>query len=174
MGMGGIISSRSRTRADFTHRPNLRLVSSDYALEAATRTSQESAKTGVIACLTAESPSNNELLLKASAAALEREAELYAVLLYSPRTKFKRSQVHDLIDAAIFASSLGAKIVWLDSSDPIDELLQFARQSRVGRIFVARNRPTLFSRLFKRAAYSVLLGRAKDCRIDVVGFERRN
>jgi K+-sensing histidine kinase KdpD len=173
-GMSGIISSSSPSRQDSIRRPSLRLVSNDHGLdEAATRASQQSARTAVIACLTAESSSNNELLLKASAAALVRDGEFYAVLLDSPRIRFKRSQVRTLIDAAIFASSLGAKIVWLDSSDPVGELLQFARQSCVGQIFVARNQPTLFSRLFQRTAYSDLLRHAEGCRIQVVGFERR-
>jgi K+-sensing histidine kinase KdpD len=172
--MSAIISSSSLSRPDSIRRPGLRLVSNDHGLdEAATRASQESAKTAVIACLAAGSSSNNELLLKASAAALERDGEFYAVLLDSPRIRFKRSQVRTLIDAAIFASSLGAKIVWLDSSNPVGELLQFARQSRVGQIFVARNRPTLFSRLLQRTAYSNLLRHAEGCQIEVVGFKRR-
>ena len=174
-GMSAIISSSSPSRADAIRRPSLRLVSRTPALEeAVTRASQESAKTAVIACLTTRSSSNNELLLKASTAALERDGEFYAVVLDSPRTRFKRGQVRTLIDAAIFAASLGAKIIWLDSTDMLLELLQFARESRVGRIFVARNRPSLFARLFGHAAYSDLLRHAEGLRIDIVGFERRS
>lgn len=172
-GMSGIISSSSPSCADSIRRPNLRLVRGGHAPEAATRASQESAKTGVIACLTADSRANKEVLLKASAAALERDGKLYAVLMDSPRIRFKRSQVRTLVDAAIFAGSLGAKIVWLDSSDLVGEMLRFARQSRVDRIFVARNRPTLFARLFRRPPYCRLLRHAEGFRVDVVGFERR-
>ena len=168
--MSSIISSSSQSRGDSIRRPNLRLVSADYT---ATEASRQSAKIAVIACLCAGSSYNDEVLLKASAATLERDGEFCAVVLDSPRTRFKRGQVRTLIDAAILATSLGAKIVWLDSSDQVDELLRFARQSRVGRIFLARNRPTLFARLFRRAVYSDLLRHAKGFRIDVVGFEGR-
>jgi len=53
-------------------------------------------------------------------------------------------------------------------------LLHFARQSRIGRIFVKRDRPASFSRLFGRTVYSDLLNRAESFRIDVVGVERGN
>ena len=83
-------------------------------------------------------------------------------------------RVRTLIDDAILATHLGAKIVWLDSSDLVGELLQFARQSRVGRIFVTRNRPAPFSRLFGRTVYSKLLSGGEGFRIDVVGFQHGN
>jgi K+-sensing histidine kinase KdpD len=173
-GMSANTSFSSLSCPDSIRRPSLTLVSNNHGVdEAATGTSQESAKTGVIGCLTAGSSFNNELVRKASAAALERDGEFYAVILDSPRTRFNRSQVRSLIDAAVFASSLGAKIVWPDSSDPAGEVLQFARRSRVGQMFVARNRQTLLSRLFQRAAYSYLLRHAEGCRIEVVGLEHR-
>jgi K+-sensing histidine kinase KdpD len=170
--MTAIISSSPPSHAFPIRRPTLRLVSgpSDHA---ATEAPRESAKTAVIACLCADSPFNNELLRKASAAAVERDGELYAVLLDSPRTRYTRSQLRTLIDAATLAACSGAKIVWLDSTDMVADLLRFARHSRVSRIFVARNRPTLFARLFRRTAYSHLLRHADGFRIDVVGFESR-
>ncbi len=127
-----------------------------------------------MACLVAGNSGNAGLLRKASAAAREHNGELYAVVVNSHRTRFDKVQVRGLIDDAVFAKDLGAKIVWLDSSDVVGELLQFARQSRIGRIFVTRDRPTLSSRLFGRAVYSDLLSRAEGFRVDVVGFERGN
>jgi K+-sensing histidine kinase KdpD len=127
-----------------------------------------------MACLVAGNSGNAELLRKASAAAREHNGELYAVLLDSDRTRFDKEQVRGLVDDAVLGKDLGAKIVWLDSSDVVGELLQVARQFRIGRIFVTRERPTLCSRLFGRAVYSDLLSRAKGFRVDVVGFERGN
>jgi K+-sensing histidine kinase KdpD len=127
-----------------------------------------------MACLVAGNSGNAELLRKASAAAREHNGELYAVLLDSDRTRFDKEQVRGLVDDAVLGKDLGAKIVWLDSSDVVGELLQVARQFRIGRIFVTRERPTLCSRLFGRAVYSDLLSRAEGFRVDVVGFERGN
>ena len=127
-----------------------------------------------MACLTARSASNSQLLRKASAAARENDGEFYAVLVDSPGARFGKARARTLIDDAILASYLGARIVCLESSDVVGELLQFARQSRIGRVFVARNRPAPFYRLFGPTVCSELLSRAEGFRIDVVGVERRN
>ena len=127
-----------------------------------------------MACLTLSSSGNSELLRKASAAAHENDGEFYAVLADSPRTRFGKGRVRTLIDDAILASYLGAKIVLLESFDVVGELLRFAQQSDIGRIFVARNRPAPLAGLFGRTVCSELLSRARGFRIDVVGFESRN
>jgi K+-sensing histidine kinase KdpD len=161
--MAAIIPSRSRSLSDSIAKPNLRLVTNDPG---------HRARTAVMACLTASSSGNSGLLRKASAVARANDGEFYAVLTHSPRNRFGNTRVRTLIDDAILASYLGAKIIWLESSDVVGELLKFARQSGIGRIFVARNRPTLFPQLFGRTICSELLSRARDLRIDVVGFER--
>ena len=125
-------------------------------------------------CLTTRSTGNSELVRKASAAARENDGEFYAILADLPRKGFGKARVRTLIDDAILASYLGAKIIWLESSDLVGELLQFARKSGIGRIFVARNRPTHFPNLFGRTVCSELLSRARGFRIDVVGFEHVN
>jgi K+-sensing histidine kinase KdpD len=127
-----------------------------------------------MACLVVGNSGNAELLRKASAAAREHNGELYAVVVDSHRSRFDKVEVRGLIDDAILGSELGAKIVWLDSSDVVGELLQVARQVRIGQIFVTRDRPSLFPRLLGRAVYSDLLSRADGFRVNVVGFERGN
>lgn len=172
-GMSAITSPSSR--AVSIHQPNLRLVPRNAISQPSIYpSSEQSTRTAVMACLVAGNSGNSELLRRASAAAGEHNGELYVVLVDSHRTRFDQEQVRGLIDDAVFGKDLGAKIVWLDSSDAVGELLQFARQSRIGRIFVARNRPTWFSRLSGRAVYSDLLSRAEGFRLDVVGFERGN
>lgn len=171
--MSAITSPSSR--AVSIHQPNLRLVPRNAISQPSIYpSSEQSTRTAVIACLVAGNSGNAELLRKASAAAREHNGELYAVLDDSHRTLFDKPQVRSLIDDAVFGKDLGAKIVWLDSSDVVGELLKFARQFRVGRIFVTRDRPPLFSRLLGRAVYSDLLSRAEGFRVDVVGFERGN
>jgi len=127
-----------------------------------------------MACLSARGSSNGELLRRASAAAREQHSQFYAVFVDSARTRFGNADVQALIEDAILATYLGARIVWLKSSDVVGDLLRFASQSRVGRVFVTRKRPALFPRLFGRAVYPDLLNRAEGFRIDVVGFERGN
>ena len=171
--MASIIAPRLRSHADSVGQPYLRLVSSSGLNDLlVSRPSEQSAKTAVLACLTGRSPDNNILLDKASAAAHAGDGEFYAVLVDSPRTRFGRAQVRNLIEDAILAKSLGAKIVWLKSSDAVGELLQFARKSRVGMIFVTRDRPTFLSGLSRPTVYRDLLRRTNDIRIDIVGFER--
>jgi K+-sensing histidine kinase KdpD len=153
--------------------PHLRLVDNDRGNHVATiaRTPDESPRIAVMAWLSAVGPGNGELLRKAQSAAREIDGEFYAVMVDPSRARFGKAQVRTLIDDAILASYCGAKIVWLESSDAVGELLELARKSHVGRIFVSRNQPTAFSRLFRRGVYSDLLSRGKGFRIDVVGFE---
>jgi K+-sensing histidine kinase KdpD len=173
--MASIIPSKSPLRSDSLSQPNLRLVANEHGERLAiARTSEQLTRTAVMACPSARGSSNGELLRRASAAAREHDGQFYAVFVDSPRTRFSNARVRTLIDDAILASYLGARIVWLESSDLVGELLQFARQSRIGRIFVARNRPAPFSRLFERTVCSELLSRAEGFRIDVIGFEREN
>jgi K+-sensing histidine kinase KdpD len=160
--MAANIASTSRSHADSIAQPYLRRVTSD---------TNHRAKTAVMACLTASGPGNSEVLRKASAAARENDCEFYAVLADPPRLGFGNARDRKLIDDAILASYPGAKIRWLESSDVVGELLQFARQSGIGRIFVGRTRPAPFSKLFGRPVCSELLSRARGFRIDVVGFE---
>jgi K+-sensing histidine kinase KdpD len=164
-------ASTSRLRVNSTGQPNLRLISSDGLNDLdVTRASAQSAKTAVIACLTGCSLDNSNLLHKASVAARERDGKFYAVVIDSPQSRFGMAQVRTLIDDAILASHLGAKIVWLESSDRVGDLLRLARQLRIGRIFVHRSRPAWFFRVFGRTTYSDLLSRAQGISIDVVGF----
>ena len=171
-GMSGINSSR--LRADSMAQPNVRLVRSERRnhLQAIVRTPDESPKTAVMACLTVRSSGNSELLRRASAAAREHGADFYAVIVNSTHTRLGTAQVHELIDDIILASCFSAKIVHLESSDVVGALLRLARQSNVGRIFIARNRPAPFSRLFGLSVYSDLLVRGEGFSIDVVGFKR--
>ncbi len=141
---------------------------------ASARASEESAKTAVIGCLSTRGSANRELLVKASAAAGEHGGEFYAILVDSPHISFRKAHVRTLIDDVILADHLGAKIVWLESSNTVGDLLKFARQCRAARIFVLRSRLGLFSRLFGCSDYSNLLSRAEGFRIDVIGFEHGN
>jgi K+-sensing histidine kinase KdpD len=174
-GMSAIIPFRSRLQADSIAPPNPGLVGSERRTHPhIVRTPDESPNNAVMACLTASDSDHRELLRKARVAAREHGGEFYATLIDSPKTRFGKAQIRTLIDDAILASCFGAKIVWLDSSDVVGALLQFARQSNVGRIFINRTRPAPFSGLFRRAVYADLLIRGEGFRIDVVGFEPRN
>jgi K+-sensing histidine kinase KdpD len=170
-GMALVVPSRLRVPANAIGQPNLRLVARNRFRIAE---SAESPKTAVTACLTARSGGNGELLRKASAAAREHDGEFYAVLAAPRRARFGKAQVRALIEDAIVASYLGAKIVWLDSSDMVGGLIEFARQARIGRIFVAPTRPAPFARIFGRTVYSELARRAEGFRVDVVGLGRGN
>jgi K+-sensing histidine kinase KdpD len=163
--MAAIVPFRSRSRTDSIAQPNLWLVTDDP---------NHRAETAVMACLTASSSGNSELLRKAAVAARENHGEFYAVLVDSPRHRFGNARVRTVIDDAVLSSYLGAKIILLESSDVVGELLQLARQSGIGRIFVARSQPARLSRLLGRTVCSELLSRAKGLRIEVVGFERGN
>jgi K+-sensing histidine kinase KdpD len=174
--MSGIISSGAWLEAKSIARPSLRLVDSDQIsqIRAIVRTPDESRKAAVMSCLGAGSSGNSELLRKASAAPHKNGGQLYAVIVDSPHARLGKAQFRALIVDLFLASSLGAKVVRLESSDVLGALLRFARQCHVGRIFVMRERPAPLSRLFGPALYSCLLARGKCISIDVVGFESGN
>lgn len=83
-------------------------------------------------------------------------------------------ELRSLVDDAVLANRLGAKILWLESPDAVGGLLQLANQFHIGRVFVPRQRTTPLSWLFPRTLCSGLLSRAKGIRIDVVGLGRGN
>ena len=174
--MAGIISYRPRLEAKSIARPHLRLVGGDRTnhIQAIIRTPDESPKTAVMSCLVAGSCGNSELLRKASAAARKNGGRLYTVIVDSPHTRPGKAQFRALIDDLFLASSLGARAVRLESYDAVGALLLFARRCHVGRIFVTRERPAQFSRLFGPSLYSGLVARGKCISIEVVGFESGN
>ena len=174
--MAAIVPFKSRPQPESIVQPNPRLVAVKRAnsFDAIAQVTQESPSTAVIACLSAGSSSNDEVLRKAHAAAREHGGAFYAAFLDSPHARRGKAERRTLIDDAVLAGYLGAKIVWLESSDVVGKLIRFAGQSHVGRIFVARNRPERFSWPFARNVYSDLLIRGAGFRIDVVGFERGN
>ena len=170
--MAASFISTSSSRADSIGHPRLRLVTGDAAHRTTTPVLEQSPKTGVLACLTADT-NNGEVLRKASTATRERNGEFYAAI-FSPRGRLGKMELRSLVDDAVLASRLGAKILWLDSPDEVGGLLQLANRFRIGRIFVRRQRPTFRYWPFGRTLYSSLLKRADGIHVDVVGFERRN
>src|SRR5271168_2789657 len=115
--MSAITSSSSR--AVPIRQTNLRLVPRDSIIDPSIyRSSEKSPRTAVMACLVAGNSGNAGLLRKASAAR-EHNSDLYAVVVDSHRTRFDKEQVRGLVDDAILGNELGAKIVWLDSSDVV-------------------------------------------------------
>ena len=113
----------SSSLAASIRQPNLRLVPREPIIDPSIyRSSKQSTRTAVLACLVAGNSGNAELLRKASEAAREHNGELYAVVVDSQRTRFDKVQVRGLVDDAIFGNDLGAKIVWLDSSDAVGEV----------------------------------------------------
>jgi K+-sensing histidine kinase KdpD len=170
--MAATITSGSSSQLDSIGRPGLRLVANRLAHLATVPVCDNSPKTAVLACITPGSL-NRELLRKASIAARDQNGELYAAIV-SPLTRFAKTELRALVDDAVFATQLRAKILWLDSPDEVAELLQLANQFRIGRIFVLRQRATRWSWPFGGTLCSGLLSRAKRIRVDVVGFERGN
>lgn len=170
--MAAIITSRSISRAYPIAQRRLRLIAG-ATQRASDPASEQSPKTAVLACLTAGASGNIELLRMASAAAHEHDNEFYAVI-GSSRARFRKMELRALVEDAVLASRLGAKILWLDSSEVVDGLLRLADQFRVGRIFILRRRPAPLSWLFGRTVHSGLLSRAKGVRVDVVPLERED
>jgi K+-sensing histidine kinase KdpD len=172
--MAGIFPFKSSSQPASISQPSLRLIAGGRGnqADAIVRAPARFTNTAVLACLTAANAGNGELLLKAHAAAREHRDRFYAAFVDSPRSRLGNAERRTLIEDAVLAGYLGAKIVWLDSSDMVGELIQVARQSGVGRIFIARARPRRFARLFRRNVYSGLLRRGAGFKIDVVGVGR--
>ena len=171
--MAATFISTSTSRAHSNAHPRLRLIVGDPNHRTTAPACDQSPKSAVLACLTARGSGNRELLRRASAAAREHNGEFYAVVV-SSRTRVGKMQLRSLVDDAVLASRLGAKILWLDSPDAVGGMMQLANQFRIGRVFVPRQRTTPLSWLFPRTLYSGLLSRAKGIRIDVVGLGRGN
>lgn len=167
--MAASFISTSTSRAHSNAHPRLRLVADNPSHRAIDPAREHSTKTAVLACLTARGSGNRELLRRASAAARELNGEFYAVVV-SSRTRVGKMELRSIVDDAVLASRLGAKILWLESPDTVEGLLQLANQFHIGRVFLPRQRAALLSWLFPRTLCSGLLSRAKGIRIDVVGL----
>ncbi|HUA36630.1 MAG TPA: hypothetical protein VMA09_23705 [Candidatus Binataceae bacterium] len=167
--MAAIFQKSHPLNGSATLRPTLRLVRREREqnqIPAENPTPRKGA--AVMAYLAPGKNGNERLLRKAKEAALETGGELIAVYIVTPRILGGVTNPRALIDDLILAGALGAKIVWLESRDPADELLKLAANSGVSRIFVGRSEPSIL----RRSVYEELMNRGDGFRIDVVGFER--
>jgi K+-sensing histidine kinase KdpD len=128
---------------------------------------------GVIAYLAATESGNEAVLRKAQLAAQKLGGRFFAVHVGSIRDRLCKRQVRALADDIVLAGVLGAKFVWLESSDPTGELLAFACRARVARILVPRAEPAHTLSMFRSSIHHDLMKRGQGLRIDVVGFERK-
>jgi len=167
--MAAIFQNSQLIDAPSTLRPTLRLVRRERQQNQIPRERPVARKgAAVMAYLGPQKNGSQRLLRKAKEAARESGGDFIAVYVDTPRIFHGVPNARALIDDLILAGALGARIVWLESSDPAAELLKLAAKCGVSRIFVARSEPSLL----RSSVYEELLQRGEGFSIDVVGFER--
>jgi two-component system sensor histidine kinase KdpD len=114
------------------------------------------------------------LLQKASRIAGQLNADWFAVHVETPSESVKKIDTRNfvsLLDNINLAGELGAETVWLKAPDPVQALLDFARERGVEKIIVGRTHQPFWRRWIKRDVAMRLLNDAKDLDVEVIGDE---
>ena len=127
----------------------------------------------VMVCLSTEVSRFDALMRKGLEAARELDARLYLVhvetLSEAIRGAAKERLRERLEDAR--ASHDDVEVVWLKAREPVEVLLEFAREARIKSIFVGHSRTR--HRLFHRSVCRALLDKARSVSVEIVGIETR-
>lgn len=114
------------------------------------------------------------LLQKASRIAGQLNADWYAVHVETPSESVKKIDTRSfvaLLDNINLAGELGAETVWLKAPDPVQALLDFARERGVEKIIVGRTHQPIWRRWIRRDVAMRLLNDAPDLDVEVIGDE---
>ncbi len=128
----------------------------------------------VMVCLSSNTQGSEALLRKAARTAAQLNADWYAVHVETPSEsvqKISTANFRALLDNINLAADMGAEVVWLNSSDVVKALLEFAQERKITRMVIGRTHPTLWNRLLRRSLTTRLLAAGRDFDIEVVARE---
>jgi len=111
------------------------------------------------------------LLRKASRIAEQLSADWYAVHIETPSESVKKIRTRDfvtLLDNINLAGDLGAETVWLQSSDVVKAMLEYARDNGITRIIVGRTHQPWWRRMLRGNVPMRLLKEARDIDVEIV------
>lgn len=127
----------------------------------------------VMVCVSADDSRFDALMRKGLEAARELEARLYLVHVETLSESIRgaaKERLRQLLEGA-GASHDDVEVVWLKAREPVEVLLDFARQAPVKSIFVGHSRTR--HRLFHRSVCRALLDKVRSVSVEIVGIEAR-
>jgi K+-sensing histidine kinase KdpD len=130
----------------------------------------------IMVCWSDSDRLHNELLQKALRDTEAMDAVCYVVNVEVPTLHFGKSiaeRRRSRTSQLRLATSSGARIVFLKAHDVARALLDFAWDRGANRIIIGRSRRGILHRLLWPSVTKVVLKRARDIEVQVVGYERK-
>ncbi|HEX6838482.1 MAG TPA: histidine kinase [Polyangia bacterium] len=132
-----------------------------------------SANARVMVCMSSYPPHAATLLRRGSRMAGRLSSDWFVVYVETPKEAPERidSEIQrHLHDNIAVAKELGAEIVRLKASDPVDALLDFARSHGVGHIIIGRSHQPWWKQVFGRSVPLRLVREASGFDVHIVSF----
>jgi two-component system, OmpR family, sensor histidine kinase KdpD len=153
----------------------------DRAVVAHTPTNETARKAAaserVMVCLSSYPPHGATLLRRGARMAGRLNTDWFVVYVETPQEAPHRidaeAQRH-LLDNFEKARELGAQVVRLQSADPGQTLIDFARTHGVGRIVIGRSQQPWWRQLFGRSVMQRLVAEAVDFDVLIVSLEKED
>jgi two-component system sensor histidine kinase KdpD len=136
--------------------------------------SQSKAAARVMVCLSSYPPRAKALLRRASRMAGRLNTDWFCVYVETPKeapTLIDAEAQRHLLANIELARELGAEVVRLKHTDPVQAILDFARSHAVGRIVIGRSKEPLWRRLLRLSVFHRLVDHAEEFDIHIVSFE---
>src|SRR5262249_12268304 len=114
------------------------------------------------------------LLCKAWREASSHGALWYALHVETPQESFQKIATSDfraLLDNVNLATDLQAEIVWLQSSDVVQAVIDFAHEKKISKIILNRSHASFWGGLHHHSAAERLFHEARDFDVEFVRDE---
>jgi two-component system sensor histidine kinase KdpD len=128
----------------------------------------------VMVCLSSHPPRAKVLLRRASRMTGRLNTDWFCVYVETPKeapTLIDAEAQRHLLANIELARELGAEVLRLKHSDPVQAILDFARSHAVGRIVIGRSKEPLLRRVLRLSVFHRLVDQADDFDLHIVSFE---
>jgi two-component system, OmpR family, sensor histidine kinase KdpD len=128
----------------------------------------------LLICLSSEPHAVEALLCKGWREASSRGASWYAVHVETPQESVQKISTSDfraLLDNVNLATDLQAEIVWLQSSDVVRAIIDFAHEKKISKIILNRSHTSFWGGLHHHSAAERLFHEARDFDVEFVRDE---
>lgn len=156
----------------------LREVAERVGQSAATPHGEKAAAEGwggrLLVCLSSNPPHGRTLLRRGSRLAGRLNTAWYVAYVETPKEaplRIDSTAQRMLLSNIEVAKELGAEVVRLHGTDPVETLLQFAAAHGVSDIVIGRGQESLLSRLLSRSFTARMVDRAGGFDLHIVSFE---
>jgi two-component system, OmpR family, sensor histidine kinase KdpD len=128
----------------------------------------------LLVCLPSDAHTAEGLLCKGWREAGAHDASWYALHVETPQESVRKispGEFRALLDNVNLALDLGADFIWLESSDVVRAIIDFAREKRISKIILKRPRTSFWNQLYHHSIADKLFHEARHFDVEAVSDE---